>query len=328
MQRISTLSKALNLFGIGKHGFRNGDMATSTPATAFDADWCNGVQEELLNVIEAAGLTPSAANFTQLLESIQRMIDIQSGNYLLDTGAANAYVVALSPAIEAYTNGMTVRVRITHTNTGASTLNAGGGVVPLLNDVGDALLAGDAPVGGVVTATFDAVENAFLITSLVQSQAMSQAAADLRYAAISVAAVPAGTLIDFAGTAAPAGYLACPLAAGGAQLVSRVTYAALFAAIGTTWGVGDGVTTFGIPYFPANYAAVQANANEGTETVGEVIGHDHPFTADIGDTVMNNYGYIGAGGASQETPTLSATGNTGGTANLAAGMRVMKCVKI
>lgn len=51
-----------------------------------------------------------------------------------------------------------------------------------------------------------------------------------------------GTVIDFAGPSIPAGYLLCDGSA-----VSRSTYAALFAAIGTTWGNGDGVTTFGLP---------------------------------------------------------------------------------
>jgi microcystin-dependent protein len=53
---------------------------------------------------------------------------------------------------------------------------------------------------------------------------------------------PPGAIIAFAGTSAPTGWLACQ-----GQLVSRTTYAALFAAIGTTWGAGDGSTTFGLP---------------------------------------------------------------------------------
>lgn len=53
---------------------------------------------------------------------------------------------------------------------------------------------------------------------------------------------PAGSVIDFAGSSAPSGWLICD-----GSVISRTTYAALFAAIGTTWGVGDGSTTFGIP---------------------------------------------------------------------------------
>lgn len=53
---------------------------------------------------------------------------------------------------------------------------------------------------------------------------------------------PAGTVIFSARPTPPTGYLK----ANGAQ-VSRTTYAALFAAIGTTFGSGDGYTTFAIP---------------------------------------------------------------------------------
>lgn len=55
-------------------------------------------------------------------------------------------------------------------------------------------------------------------------------------------AIPAGVMMDFGGTTAPTGYLLCDGAA-----VSRTAYSALFAAIGTAWGAGDGVTTFNLP---------------------------------------------------------------------------------
>ena len=54
--------------------------------------------------------------------------------------------------------------------------------------------------------------------------------------------LPAGAIIAFGSTVAPSGYLLCDGAA-----VSRTTYADLFAAISTTWGVGDGSTTFNLP---------------------------------------------------------------------------------
>lgn len=54
--------------------------------------------------------------------------------------------------------------------------------------------------------------------------------------------VPTGTILPFGGTTAPAGYLLCDGSA-----VSRTTYAALFAVIGTTYGLGDGSTTFNLP---------------------------------------------------------------------------------
>lgn len=53
---------------------------------------------------------------------------------------------------------------------------------------------------------------------------------------------PAGVIMAFAGAAAPTGFLTC-----NGSAVSRTTYATLFAAIGTTWGSGDGSTTFNVP---------------------------------------------------------------------------------
>jgi len=123
-------------------------------------------------------LYPLSGLPTTIREAIQRLIDAQSGNYALDTGAANAYVVALSPAITAYGDGMTVRVKAVSANTGASTLNAGGGAVSLVNDAGGALAAGDIAAGSIFTATYIASANKFYITSLVQSQG------DARYAAL------------------------------------------------------------------------------------------------------------------------------------------------
>lgn len=54
--------------------------------------------------------------------------------------------------------------------------------------------------------------------------------------------MPFGTIVQTARSTAPAGWLLCQ-----GQLISRSTYAGLFSAIGTTYGSGDGSTTFGIP---------------------------------------------------------------------------------
>jgi hypothetical protein len=54
--------------------------------------------------------------------------------------------------------------------------------------------------------------------------------------------VPVGTVIQYAKNIAPSGYLLC-----NGQLVSRVIYANLLSVIGTTFGGGDGATTFQLP---------------------------------------------------------------------------------
>lgn len=91
------------------------------------------------------------------------------------------------------------------------------------------------------------------------------------------AAVPTGAILDYAGATAPEGFLACDGAA-----VSRTTHARLYAAIGDTWGAGDGSTTFNVPDLRRRVRI--GSGGSGTPTIG----------ADVGD----------AGGS--ETHTLTA----------------------
>lgn len=60
--------------------------------------------------------------------------------------------------------------------------------------------------------------------------------------AITATVIPTGSIFPYAGSAAPSGWLLC---AG--QAVSRTTYATLFSLIGTSFGPGDGSTTFNVP---------------------------------------------------------------------------------
>jgi microcystin-dependent protein len=61
-------------------------------------------------------------------------------------------------------------------------------------------------------------------------------------ALLSNTSVPTGTILPFGGSVAPANAVLCDGSA-----VSRTTYAKLFSVIGTTYGVGDGSTTFHVP---------------------------------------------------------------------------------
>ena len=54
--------------------------------------------------------------------------------------------------------------------------------------------------------------------------------------------MPVGVVVPFAGSTSPAGWQLCY-----GQAISRTTYAGLFATISTTYGSGDGSTTFNVP---------------------------------------------------------------------------------
>lgn len=132
--------------------------------------------------------------------------------------------------------------------------------------------------------------------------------------------IPPGLINPFAGSSAPAGWLLCNGAA-----VSRTTYADLFGEIGTTFGVGNGTTTFNLPdlvgrvpvgtdssgtRISANNDLAESDGSEDhTLTTAEMPAHTHIYTYHTGGAVMGleqgtdhgvapqNTGSAGGGGA-------------------------------
>lgn len=145
--------------------------------------------------------------------------------------------------------------------------------------------------------------------------------------------VPTGTVLDFAGTAAPTGFLGCDGAA-----VSRATYAALFTAISTTWGVGDGATTFNLPNFQRRVAV--GSGGSGTATLANTVGstggaethtlvtaempaHTHDVTA-----FASGGSYAAASNiAGSQTITSTSTGGGGAHNNMQPSAVVLKIIK-
>ena len=159
----------------------------------------------------------------------------------------------------------------------------------------------------------------------------SDGSGNLSFAALPQA-VPTGSVHVMATTTAPSGYLKCNGAA-----VSRTTYADLFGIIGTTWGEGDGSSTFNVPDLRGEF--VRGWADNGSVDSGRSFassqsdqnkqhnhgvtdgGHNHSINdpghihqvqysnSDSGDGVIEESGT----GLSGQEPTLSAT--TGITIN-------------
>ena len=129
------------------------------------------------------------------------------------------------------------------------------------------------------------------------------------YAALAQA-VPTGFIAPMALSAAPSGWLLCDGAA-----VSRATYAALFAAIGTTFGVGDGSTTFNVPDLRQRFPLGKAASGTGNTlgAAGGAIDHAHSVsgTTDAAygstqtDIPSGDRSYIG-----NHAHTFSATSGT------------------
>jgi len=127
--------------------------------------------------------------------------------------------------------------------------------------------------------------------------------------------VPSGSLFMWPTAAAPTGYLLCDGTA-----VSRSTYAALFAVVGTTFGVGDGSTTFNLPDYrdrmPIGAGTTYSAASTGGSKDAIVVSHTHSVT-DSGHnhTIPQgfNNGGDGYGDGLSDTPnayTFVSTVNT------------------
>ncbi|ARQ88925.1 tail fiber protein [Stenotrophomonas maltophilia] len=114
-----------------------------------------------------------------------------------------------------------------------------------------------------------------------------------------------GQVILFAGATAPNGMLLCNGAA-----VPRASYPALFAAIGTRYGAGDGATTFNLPAMQEGTVVTHTLNPEavGSFTQGEVIRHAHGASA----ATAGNHSHaisVGAGGAHSHGASASAVGD-------------------
>jgi microcystin-dependent protein len=122
-------------------------------------------------------------------------------------------------------------------------------------------------------------------------------------------ALPVGSVIDFAGPAAniPSGYAECNGAA-----VSRTTFASLFTAIGTTWGVGDGSTTFNLPDLSSRMTIGRDNGTNRVTLAGSGVDATVPGKVG-GSQFMQSHAHASHMGNAQGTSpdALSSTGNVG-----------------
>jgi hypothetical protein len=74
MRRIDGITAVLNLFGLGKHGYRNGNKPEGILATKCKAETFNATQEEICTVIESTGAVINPDDNTQLYTAIKTMI--------------------------------------------------------------------------------------------------------------------------------------------------------------------------------------------------------------------------------------------------------------
>ena len=202
---------------------------------------------------------------------------------------------------------------------------------------------GDETIAGIKNFSLSPI----VPTPTSDTEATNKAYVDAKTVAT---AIPIGTIITVAKNTAPTGYLK----ANGA-LLSRTTYSALFAAIGTTFGAGDGSTTFALPdlraYFPRGWddgRGIDTGRVFGSNQADGYLNHSHTGSTDSqgahthtinsgGDTSSgmarngSNGGYIWtvpttSAGAHTHTVTV-ATSTTGTTETRPKNIALLYCIK-
>ena len=173
-------------------------------------------------------------------------------------------------------------VNTTYTFSGTDTITS----AKLNNIIDDTTFTGDAIQGttlqvvspGKLAVSAGGITSNELASGAVTTNALADGA--VTQAKASNMLLPAGAIMAFAMNGAPAGWLAADGSA-----VSRTTYAALFGAIGTTYGAGDNSTTFNLPdlrgYFVRGY---------GLNTDGTTSGS--AFGEKITDAIQNITGRV------------------------------------
>jgi putative tail fiber protein len=218
--------------------FRDGD-GVSELGTILPAWWLNQIQGELLGVLELVGITPNKTNTKQLKTAIDKLFTTKAA----EATAAKADTKKLTtedlnsitfPGIY----GQRLNVNAT-AERNYPTQKAGS-----LLSMPSAYNSDTDIASHQIYIPFDADEiwrrGKDYSGNWTEWSKLTVSPADLSAAIQS--SIPSGTVIHFAGQIAPAGWLK----ANGAA-VSRTAYAALFAAIGTTYGAGDGRSTFNLP---------------------------------------------------------------------------------
>ena len=187
-------------------------------------------------------------------------------------GSSSAYTLSTSQGLTTLTDRFTVSF-VAHTTNAASATIAVDGLAakPLRTISGSAIEAGVLAQGSIYTATYGSTADEWLIHSIQ----------------VDPSPFPVGVVMDYTGSSAPSGWL---IANG--QAVSRTTYASLFSLVGTTYGNGDGSTTFNLPDYRGRVLA--GSDTMGTTAAGRLTG----------TTMSSNGQGLGETGGSQ-THTLA-----------------------
>lgn len=123
--------------------------------------------------------------------------------------------------------------------------------------------------------------------------------------------IPTGTITSWSDSSIPSGFLECD-----GSNVSRTTYSGLFAVVGTTYGSGDGSTTFGLPDLQDNVAVGKSNNKALASTGGA---NTVASSGNVGGSTAN--ATLSTGQLASHHHNVPQTSLTSGGNQIASGMQ-------
>lgn len=220
--------------------FVDEDKAIPRPGSLIPAKWGNDVTNEILGVLAEAGFEPDEDNVQQLRRAV-KAIAAEGGTAFGLGDVVDLQGTPFEVGIPSDVFGAGTRFGLARGGSDGLSIPAFGAAV---NQYGAlTVLAHRTQVGlAALSRTFERDGRIFKQYA-TQANAWGAWLEVYTTGNLDVGALAAAGLVgNFARTTPPAGWFK----ANGAA-VSRTTYASLFAAIGTTFGAGDGATTFNLP---------------------------------------------------------------------------------
>jgi hypothetical protein len=230
-------------------------------------------------------------------------------------------------------NSKVLAVNAGETDTEWVTITPGTGTVTSVNGVGtvngisltgSVSTTGNLTLGGALTGVN--LSTQVTGTLPVANGGTGSSSASGARTNLGIVLVPAGAVVSFAMNTAPTGYLKCDGSA-----VSRSTYADLFTAIGTTFGSGNGSTTFNLPELRGEFVrgwddgrGIDSGRAFGSAQGDQFGAHTHTYQRNI-DGGSGQPG--GSGGSLSTLNTGSAGGITNSSETRPRNIALLYCIK-
>jgi microcystin-dependent protein len=275
----------------------------------------NGVTDEARSMVLVVGGTNSGIYqvVAPLVTKFYVITNNTSGGYAITIGASSGALITVP-------NGYTVQVYCDGTNFySAQTSSAGNfNVNGNFSCTGNVADVGNMTVGGTlgVTGAATFATSPTMPTATTGDNTTKGATTAFVQTAIT-AAVLSGTIQMWPTASAPSGYLVCDGSA-----VSRTTYSALFAVVGTTFGSGDGSTTFNVPNYTGRMPYGATIGTTGGSADAIVVSHTHTASSSVSDPGHSHPINVIQGGLGGQDSPLRAQAGSQSTSSATTGITV------